>query len=842
MSASLAALFKPRSVAVIGASERPGSVGRLVFENLLAAGFPGAIHAVNPRHETVLGHPCVGSVEDIDGPVDLVALCIPAERIERVLRQCARKGVGAAIIHARNPAQGQRLARWQQRIRTLARNSGIRLLGPNSMGLWRARQRLNLLYNRNRLQSGPVALVSQSAGLCDALLDWCEAHGRGFSTVLTPGEALDVDLADAIRYLALEPDTRLILVYMEHIEAARAPALIAALRLAAAIKPVLVFSGGPPEEACLEGAILSTGAVLLHHVGELFPIIDRLLAGQVPASDRPLLIGNATGPDFLALNRLHAYGLEPAEPSERLLKRLRSLAPVRTRPGLVLPATLDAGALARCLDAVAEGDGLAPLLLLTPRPETDAEALVRTLIDRADHPPVTCLMGEQRVASARTLAREAGLALQDSPAAAVDVFASLTAWRRQQALVGALPEAWPRELEQPLATIAEECRRLAAQPERIDRATTLQWLERLGLRCPPATTATSLDEARARAEDMGWPLRLRPLNLWCRAPRQSVATDPASLRHHYLALFSAQQTCRDRSPVRGVLLQKLPFEAERLGLRLAVRRHPVWRSVLEASLPQARVPHCLPLPIGPAQLDVWLAHAERRPLEPLRDWLLRLSALIARIPECQALMLDEIYLDEEGPLLADARLELAPVPEDQPPYGHLLIHPWPPERVRRERLEDGSPLLIRPLRPEDARNPGRFTEQLSPESLRQRFLHPPPALTPELIAQLSILDLHREHALLALAGTEEEPAGVARYTCRDGAAEFAILVADRWQGHGIGRRLMEALMETARAYGCRRMYGLVLADNRRMLAFAGKLGFRRMPSEEPGVVRIERTL
>ena len=841
MSMDLAALFKPRSVAVVGASERPGSVGRLVFENLLSGGFPGPVHAVNPKHESVLGRPCVPSVEDIDGPLDLVALCIPAGEVERVLRQCVRKGVGAAIVHARGTLEGRRLERWRQRLRAIGREGGLRLLGPNSMGLWRAEQRLNLLYNRNRLHPGPIALLSHSAGLCDALLDWSEAHGRGFSTVLTPGDGLDVDLDDAIRYLALEPGTRLILVHVETIRAERAAGLIAALRLAAALKPVLVFTGGPPEEACLEGALLATGAVLLHHIDPLFPIVDRLLGGQVPQHDRPLLIANATGPDALAANRLHHYGLEPARPGPALHKRLRRLEPLREQPGLVLPATLDADRLGHCLDLIERHGDHDPLLLLAPRPETDATALVRSVLQRPGPTPVTCLMGEARVTEARRLAAQQGVTLQDTPAAAIDTYAALTAWRRQQALVGQLPAAWPDHLAPALDTIAAKCRQAATEPHRLDRARVLDWLARLGLRTPPMATARSLRQALSQAEELGLPLRLRPLNLYCHAPRQGLALDPAGLRHQYLALFSAQQACRDRSPVRGALLQQPLLEAERLPLRLRIYRHPIWRSVLEVVFRDRQAQHCLPLPLGPALLDVWLAHAERRPLAPLRDWLLRLSALVARIPECHELSLDEIRLDADGPWLADACMHLAPV-EDATPYAHLLIHPWPPELQRRGRLADGTRLQIRPLRPEDRQHPDRLLERLSPETLRQRFLHPQPRLTPELIARLAILDLHHELALVAIPEGTDDPVAVARFACQDDDAEFAILVADAWQGRGLGRQLMEALFDAARWRGCRRLYGLVLADNRRMLAFAERLGFRRTESGEPGVIRIERTL
>ena len=844
MSKQLSALFNPRSVAVFGASNRPGSLGLLIFSNLTNASFTGKVYAINPAHKQILGHPCYDSIKDIDKPVDLAVICTPDHSVEKILRQCGKQGVKAALLLSRGPDNDKKRSHWTDKLTATAHKVGIHLLGPNAMGLLRPLSGLNVLYNRNHIKAGPIALVSQSAGLCDALLDWSEAHGVGYSTVITLGEGGDVGLGEILYYLARESRTRLLLVYLEEIK--DPGPLLNGLRLAAALKPVLIFTGGAPGDTCTAAALTRCGAILLRSIDQLFPIIRQLLEKDIPQHDNITLVTNGVGPDYLATHQLELYGRQPRPIPEPLHKQLKKLTPMPVRIGasLVLAAKADAAQMEHAISLLGDANDSSILLIITPRPETPVDTLSETLSRLSDRYSLfICLMGEARVRKLREELKTKGLNIYETPAAAIEVFAGSAAYRRQHELVKDLPSSCLPGLKRGLDSCKALVRQwLEDQHYQPARSEIYELLQPLKLPVPEYHKVSSLKQALSTAEALGYPLRIKPESQKTPAKRGgNWVSDSRSLRLHYLTLVAERQRHDPQFPIRGALLEKVETDRpDTIKISIRISRHRLWERIIEICTPQTS-PSCELLPLSPLLVESLLGRCDLETTPILTELLLKLSSLVSSIPEVESIELNPLWVSDTTVYLGDTQLQLMDSLE-QSPYAHLLIHPYPAELEHREKLTDQSTLLVRPLRPDDADRANQFIDKVSDTSLYQRFLKPQPELSDALITQLTLLDLHNELALIGHIEPGNEPVGIARYA-RDGLeCEFSILILDKWQGKGMGFRLMQQLILSAKSYGYKAMYGHVLPDNQHMLSLGHKLGFRARFDEDLGLMRITLNL
>jgi acetyltransferase len=844
VSKQLSALFNPRSVAVFGASNRPGSLGLLIFSNLANASYTGKVFAINPAHKQILGHPCYDSIKDIDKPVDLAVICTPDHSVEKILRQCGKQGVKAALLLSRGPDNDKKRSHWTDKLTATAQKAGIRLLGPNAMGLLRPLSGLNVLYNRNHIKAGPIALVSQSAGLCDALLDWSEAHGVGYSTVMTLGEGGDIGLGEILYYLAREGRTRLLLVYLEDIN--DPGPFLNGLRLAAALKPVLIFTGGAPGDSCTEAALIRCGAILLRSIDQLFPLIRQLLEKIIPQHESITLVTNGVGPDYLATHQLESYGLQPSPIPKPLHKKLMKLTPppVRIDASLVLAAKADAAQMEQSISLLGDSTDSSILLIITPRPETPVDDLPDTLSRLSEkYSLFICLMGEARVSKLRERLKSSGLNIYDTPAAAIEVFAGSAAYRRQHELVKDLPSSCvpglQRGLESGKALVRQWLNDQHYQPS---RSGIYELLLLLKLPVPDYHRVSSLKQAFSTAEALGYPLRIKPESQNTPTKRGgSWISDSRSLRLHYLTLVAERQKHDPHFPIRGALLEKAETDRpDTIKISIRISRHKLWERIIEICTPQAS-PSCELLPLSPLLVESLLRRCDLESTPALTELLLKLSSLVSNIPEVIFIELNPLWVSNTRIYLGDTQLQLMNSPE-QRPYAHLLIHPYPTELEHREKLDDHSTLLVRPLRPDDADRANQFIEKVSETSLYQRFLKPQTELSGAMITQLTLLDMHNELALVGHIEPGNQPIGIARFG-RDGDdCEFSILILDEWQGKGLGFRLMQRLILAAKKYGYKAMYGHVLPDNLHMLRLSKRLGFSTQFDEGLGLMRITLNL
>lgn len=881
--------FQPASIALVGASDTPGSPGRQVMENLRTGGYRGRLLPVNPRHNSVQGYPAVASVRDLDDVPELVVLTVATRHINGVLEDCGRRGVRAALILGPGldePGGSKRMARTAM---ATARRHGIRIIGPDWVGLMRPDAGLNATYSQIRARPGKMALVSQSGAVTSAVLDWADARRIGFSTIVSLGDTTDVDFGDMLDFLALDPDTHSILLYVEAVENARH--FVSGLRAAARLKPVIVMKTGRYQEGyraatshtgalvgaddAFDAALGRTGAVRVPTIGQMFATAELLASGRRLAGDRIGVLTNGGGPGIIATDLLIERGLALAELADSTVATLSAHLPERWPGGNPVNILNDADAdrygqaLTLCLkDHAVDGT----LVILTPQTRTDAVEAANAVMTAAGDirkPVLACWMGGSRTRAGRERFTAGGFPNYATPENAVEALAALSRHRRSQTLLRQIPDA-PTLHAEPDVTAARGLirRALDSGRRRLTSAESKAVLDAFHITTTPTLVTRSPDEARDAAESLGLPVALK-INAADIAHKAEVG----GVRLNLLTLDDVEAAWTDvmntvaaaRPDVSPDGCSVEPMYSPRNGreVMLGVVRDPVFGPVISFGTGGSMVEVINDNAVALPPLNGLLARdlirrtrvatslgLDQEPPTPaeryLEDALLSLSDLVCILPEVTDLDINPMIMDTRNAVAVDARLHIRPAPEDKA-YRHMAIMPYPAHLARRLRLADGTPVTIRPIRPEDAHMEADFVRALSPRSRYFRFMQSVTELSTSLLVRFTQIDYDREMAFVVVRDDPDGPEelGVARYvTNPDGlSCEFALVVADAWQRKGIARLLMTELMDTARDMGLERMEGQVLVDNQGMLSLMEQLGFtHERDRDDMQLVNVHRQL
>lgn len=885
-------LFSPRSIAVFGASEKPDSAGTRVFRNLIKAGFKGDIFPINPSHDEVQGHKCYHKISDVEAPIDLAIIVSPAKSATSVVRQCGEQGVAAAIVLSGGFREiGPAGARLEQTMLETAQHYNMRLVGPNCLGLMRPSIGLDATYLDTPAPSGGLALVSQSGALCTAILDWAQPHQLGFSTVVSLGNASDIDFGDVLDYLAADYKTNAILLYIEGVHDSRA--FMSGLRTAARAKPVIALKVGRHikgsqaasthtgamigADDVFDAALERAGVVRAMTFGQLFAAAEILSTGKKVAGNHLAIITNGGGPGVLATDRAEDLGVEIANLGEETIKELDKILPANwshSNPVDILnetPAEKYGEVVSSCLkDPNVHG----VLALYTPQAMSDpikaAESLVAATKNRRGKPVLACWMGETQVAEARKLLSSHQVASFITPERAVESFAYLSRYSRNQKLLlqtpGPLTDQRQPDLEG-VRLIIEAA--LADGREMLSDMESKAVLSAFHIPCTPTLEARSPHEALVAAETLGFPVAMKISSPQVNhksdvgGVRVNIGTAP-NVRATFKSLTENLEREHPEWEVRGVTIEPMASSPSTRELMVGVKRDPVFGPVISFGAGGTTVEVLRDSAVALPPLNQLLVRQMidktrvARLLEPFRHLpavhyeaveqvLLRVSEMVCELPHILELDINPLFADEHRVIAADVRMKIRRPPTSPVPYAHMAIHPYPTHLVSRCHLPDGTSMTIRPIRPEDAQIEQEFVRNMSPEAKYFRFMQTIEELTPEMLARFTQPDYDRETALIAVLDGNEEPRqlGVARYSVNpDGkSCEFALAVLDQKRKQGIGSRLMEALMESARGRGIRVIEGEVLADNHRMLSLMRRLGFAiRNSPEDQGIRIVERWL
>ena len=884
-------LFAPRSVAVFGASDRPDSVGQIVFQNMLQCGFKGKLYPINAKNTEIQGQRAYKSIGEISEPVELVVVATPPQTVPGILEECGLQGVKAAIIITAGFGEaGSEGAALEKELVEVARRFKIRLIGPNCLGVMRPSIGLNATFNKGGSNTGSIAFVSQSGALCTAILDWAQSNDVGFSSVVSLGSSTDVDFGEILDYLVSDPLTSSILMYIEGIRNARS--FMSALRAAARIKPVILVKVGRhaagskaamSHTASLVGAddvfdaaVSRAGVVRVKTVTQLFTAAKALSCGFRPVGNRLAIVTNGGGPGVMATDRAADLGLSMAVLSEATIENLNQHLPSNWPHSNPVDIIGDAQAdryhhaVKACLDDE-NVDGV--LAILTPqamtKPLESAQAMIE-LANSHSKPLLTCWMGETQVAEARTAFAKAHRPHFRTPEPAVEVFSHLSAYYRNQKLLMQMPGPSAHHDEPDV-----ESARLIIESAMQEHRKVLSEMESKALlaafNIPVARTmvAHSPNEALLIAQQLGFPVAMK-----INSPDITHKSDAGGVmlnlrnahevRAAYQHIIDSVQLNRPNARVEGISIEPMIVKANGRELMIGVTTDPVFGPVITFGAGGTSVEIMGDRAIALPPLNSFLARELiqgtriAKMLGPFRnmlpanmaaleDVLLRVSEMVCELPLLKEMDINPLILDEQGVLAADARVVVEYRQPGTDRYAHMAIYPYPTHLVSQWQLVDGTDIVIRPIRPEDADLVKRFVHDLSDESKYFRFMNSVQELTEEMLARLTQIDYSREMALVAVTQDQspETELGVARYAINpDGlSCEFALVVANNIAGKGLGQRLMIALMEAARSKGLEVIEGEVLSHNHNMLKLMNRIGFSIKPhAEDTGIMQVSKRL
>lgn len=873
-------LFEPKSIAVIGASEKEDSVGLVIFRNILNSGYSGKLYPVNPRHETILGVPCFKRVEDIGQRIDLAIIMTRSQHVPHLIEQCGVSGIKKVVVISSGFSEAGHIgASLERKMLELARSYDVRILGPNCLGIIRPRLNLNATFAKVTANSGNLALVSQSGAMCSAVLDWATANGVGFSSVISTGRNADIDFGEILDYLIHDVHTHYILLYIEGIRHARR--FMSALRSAARIKPIVLLKAGRHaagsaaaqthsgimaiSDSVFDAAIRRAGVVRVQNLGQLFYAAKSLATKFKPTGKRLAIITNGGGPGAMAADRAGELDIPLVRLGNETMAKLNSILPINWSHSNPIDIMGDATAdryreTIRIVSVDPEVDCI--LVMLTPQAMTDPMAVAQMVIaeqGQLKKPLLCCWMGETHVAESRILLENSGIPAFRMPETTIELFSHLATFFHNQKLLMQTPS--PDDLRD-----RPECEgaRMLIDAILSERRTVLSEMESKAIlrafRVPVTQTmvARSSTEALLIAEQMGFPVAMKvdSTDLLHKTDaggvRLNLCSAPA-VKNAYIDIIETVQKRHPSARVNGVSIEPFLTRPHGRELMIGVFRDPVFGPIISFGAGGFDVEVFSDRSLGLPPLNSYLANDLIRSTrvdkrldvfhnmpavnrEPIIDVLLAVSELVCELPSIVELDINPLIVDENGVVAVDARIVVSHTSNSGDRFAHMCIYPYPTYLTQVWQANNGTDVTIRPIRPEDAEIEQEFVRNLSDESRYARFMDSLRELTQTMLVRFTQIDYDREMALIATIDDDgrEKQIGVARYvTNPDGeTVEFALAVSDEWQKFGVGRKLMNSIIDCARNRGKKAIVGDVLSDNAKMLRLMTNLGFTINPHQD----------
>ena len=869
----LQSLLRPESVAVIGASDRPQSVGATVIRNMLAGGFGGPVWPVNVRHTVIAGERAYRSVARLPQAPDLAVICTPPATVPGLVTELAERGTHAVIVISagleRVQMEDGRSA--QQAMLDAARPTTLRVLGPNCVGVLVPDIGLNASFAHVNALPGDVAFVSQSGAMTTAMLDWARSNRIGFSHFISLGNAADIDFGDLVDYLASDARTRSILLYMESVTSARE--FLSAARTASRNKPVIVVKAGRSSEAAraaashtgalagsdyvYDAAFRRAGMLRVNTTRQLFDAAEVLARIRGVRGGRLAIVSNGGGPAIMATDALVEGGGELAQLAAATITRLDAVLPAGwsgANPVDIIgdaPASRYAAALEIVLD---DADVDAVLLIHAPTAIVPAAAIAREcapVLARGKRPVVACWMGSDALSQADAIITRAGSPTYATPEEAVNAFLHLVAHHHNQQQLLEAPASIPEDFEpDPGAARAVIERALAAGRELLTEAEAKQVLAAYRIPVAETRVVASVAELEAAGAALGYPLVLKVVS-----PDISHKSDvggvvlgirgAAELRRAGEAIIERVGAAAPHAQITGFAVQPMIERGDAVELIAGIADDEVFGPVIlfgrggtaveviadrAVSLPPLNMKLAGEL-IGRTRVSRLLAGYRNQPpadLQAVQLALVQLSQLAADHPEIVELDINPLLASARGVIALDARVRVAPASTTG--TERFSIRPYPKELEEYVGLQ-GRRILMRPIRPEDRAQHEAFVARNTPADMQARFFRMIRELPPSEMARFTQIDYEREMAFIAEADDEHgnpETLGVARaHADPDNVeAEFAIIVRSDMKGLGLGAALLSKLIDYCRSRGTRRLVGEAYATNERMLHLARDCGFR----------------
>jgi len=862
---NLEKLFQASSIVLIGASEKEGSLGRIVAGNLLDKDFKGKVWFVNPKHKTVFKEVCYPSMQDLPEVPNLAVIVTPAKTVPGLIDELGRRGTRAAVVIS----AGLREGNLQQSMLDAAKPYCLRIIGPNCIGALIPGIGLNASFAQAMPQKGNIAFISQSGALVDAILDWANGRNIGFSSMISMGDMADVDVGDLLDYLASDPHTKAILMYLEQVTHARK--FMSAARSAARVKPVIVVKAGRNEAAAkaakshtgalagsdqvYEAAFQRAGLVRVDDLEDLFDAAEVLTAAKAISGNRLAILTNGGGAGVLAVDSLAKSSGALASLSDKTIAALNEVLPPIWSGGNPVDIIGDATPqrYEQALEILGVDPGVDAILVMNCPTALASSADIAKIIAKGNEKPLlTCWLGDASVAEAREIFRQAKIPTFDTPAEAIKGFSYLVDYHRAQAalLYAAPVQADDYKIcEGSAQDIISQA--LAQGKELLNEVEAKSVLSAYGIPTTPVCAVKTPEEVMVQAKrfmsEKGTPVVVKIIapSLSHKSDVGGVALDlstPEAARASAESMLSRFKNIQ----VDGFSVQPMFSRANAYELIVGVAEDKTFGPTIlfgtGGTAVEAIGDRALALPpldMNLAQQLIEKTHAynllkgyrDHPPanMKAIAQVLVQISDMISAHPEIQELDINPLLADEKGVIALDARIIVRKMDAAADEAGQrFAIRPYPREWTRMQTLNNDKVIALRPIRPDDEERLKEFISKSSPDDVRQRLFHSVKALSHETAALLTQIDYERVMAFVAIDEESGEMLGVAHlvsdpdYT----RAEYAVMTRSDVKGQGIGLAMTRLLIDYARAQGIGELWGQIMRDNDAMLKICHNLGIR----------------
>ncbi|MBW2707879.1 MAG: bifunctional acetate--CoA ligase family protein/GNAT family N-acetyltransferase [Deltaproteobacteria bacterium] len=862
-------IFAPAHIAVIGAGNKEGSIGYALMNNIQRGGYPGKLFPINPKYTTVSGLNSYPSIGDVGEPVDLAVIATPISTVPAIIQECvAAKVRGAIIVSAGGKEIGQKGREIELNIKEKTAGSGIRIIGPNCVGVICTHTHLHATFADRMPLKGKMAFVSQSGALIGAIIDVSLKKQIGFSHFISVGSMLDADFGDLLDYLGNDPHVNSIVLYMEGLTHPRK--FMSAARSVSRIKPIIVLKSGisasgakaaashtgamAGEDAIYDAAFRRAGIIRVNTIEALFDVAELAAKQPVPKGAGLAIVTNGGGPGVMAADALSSLGLAPVGLRPETTSKLDAFLPPFWSRGNPIDILGDATperyrrTVEICLSAQ-EINGL--VIVFVPQAVSDgaevATSLVETLQGKS-YPIFAVWMGDESVRKGREILSKAGIPTYETPERAIESFMYMHAYSQNLELLQQTPPKLHRTLQfrkddaEAIINHALDNHQMV-----LTEPTSKALLSCYNVPVNRTEIATSLKGAVHLAQAIGYPvvMKICSRDISHKSDAHGVQLNlrnDEDAMNAFEKIMAGAHAYDSNANIEGVSIQSM-MEQTDYELILGSKNDPVFGPVLLFGMGGVMTEILKDQAIAFPPLNRLLArrmmestrvyqllkgYRNRPPadLDQLEEILISLSQLVADFPEIVELDINPLILFDNKPFAVDARVILKPSQTHSP--LHLAISPYPAQYESVAITESGIRIFIRPIKPEDEPLLSDFFTTLSPESIYTHFSSPMKSMPRAMLARFTQIDYDRDMALVAMRQNQSTEAflGMARLMSKPGGIEpeFSVVIGDRWQGKGIGASLMKHLIAIAKERGLSSIWGVALAENIHMLALARKFG------------------
>jgi acetyltransferase len=887
-------LFNPRTIAVIGASDKKGSVGYALMNNLINSEYKGVVYPVNRKRESVHSIRAYASVGQIGDKIDLAVIATPAETVPGIVKECGEAGVsGVVIISAGFSEAGKRGEEMSDEISTLARQYDMRVIGPNCLGFIRPALHLNASFASKMALPGKIAFISQSGALCTAILDWSLKNNVGFSHFVSIGSMIDVGFHDLIDYFGEDSGTDSILIYMESLTNARK--FLSAARAFSRSKPIIVLKVGRSSEGAraakshtgslagndlvFDAAFERAGVIRVDTTVALFHTAKTLAMQVKPAGNRMAVITNAGGPGVIATDALVYSNGQIANLEKETIEELDKFLPAAWSHGNPVDVLGDAGPdrYKKALDLCIRDKNVdAVLVILTPQAMTDPAAVAEELValnkailkDKSVTPKtiLASWMGGDAVLKGREILEKGNIPIYRQPEDAILSFSYVYKFTQNLETLAETPSTIPHAFKPKI----EDNKKIIAKAvkegrDALTEAEAKQMLANYDIPVVGNAIAQSAGEAELKAEKIGFPVAMKILS-----PDIIHKTDIGGVKLNVSSKSEANKAFRDiiasvrkhepQAIVDGIFIEGMV--KKKYELLIGCKKDPIFGPSIvfgmggvavevfndtKVALPPLNMALSLRL-IKATKIYKLLRGYRNMPgidLQAVQFLLYKFSYLLADFPEIKEMDINPFAVDEYGGIVLDAKiiLDKSILGKSIKPYSHLVISPYPKEYITHFTMNNKEKVVLRPIRPEDEPLEAEMFTHFSKETQRHRFFRQIKDITHELLHRYTQIDYDREIAIVAELTEDKvkKMIGVVRLIADpyNETAEFAIVVADPWQKLGLGSKFTEYVLQIAKDRGIKKIYAKFLPDNDVMIKMFERSGFVITLNKEIGYAELE---